>query len=53
MENFSLLLHGFTLSCTPYNLLMAACGGIFGHIGGSHARHRLPAGLRAAAAADL
>ena len=35
MENFSLLLHGFTLSCTPYNLLMAACGGILGILVGA------------------
>ncbi|WP_455583015.1 tripartite tricarboxylate transporter permease [Dysosmobacter sp.] len=35
MENFSLLLHGFALSCTPYNLLMAACGGILGILVGA------------------
>lgn len=35
MENFSLLLHGFALSCTPQNLLMAAFGGILGILVGA------------------
>lgn len=35
MENFALLLQGFSTSCTPYSLLMAACGGILGILVGA------------------
>lgn len=35
MENFSLLLQGFAVSCTPYNISMAIFGGIMGILVGA------------------
>ncbi len=35
MENFTQLLHGFTISATPTNLIMAAFGGIMGILVGA------------------